>query len=128
LTFLLTQEMDPSMFGEREKEHIPIKLLLKSLFQNKYALLLLLMMVATQLVTGILQTGGTYFYTYYLGNQSYMSAVMLWSLIPWLLSMIFLPKFLKRVGLGFGWICLASSIIELIAFFTCGPYAILPLR
>lgn len=67
-----------------------------ALFHNKYALWIFVYVVGVFTAAGFMQTGGTYYWKYYVGNEALFSVCMLLNMIGGLAGTLLLPLMMKH--------------------------------
>lgn len=97
ICYLLVRENVGEMETEVQ-EKIAFKDVLKSLFTNKYCLILLIATMCQQIVGSTFTTGGTYFFQYVAGDISYYSKVMTVVMFGSLAAMILMYFIAQKVS------------------------------
>ena len=121
LCFFLTKECESEVEEAlRMQKKESIRDIFSALFRNKYALILLLIVVITEISFGLMQTGGTYYFQYVAGNINLYSVCMGISLVGGVIGMIvcipLIGKFGNKVVMIIGYagilICYAGIFIS----------------
>lgn len=79
----------------REKKY-RVSEFFSALFHNKYALWIFVYMVGVFTAAGFMQTGGTYYWKYYVGNENLFSVCMLLNMVAGLAGTVVLPACMKH--------------------------------
>lgn len=99
LMFFCVPEMEQNEEEERadETEKVSFAKAAKYFFQNKYALILVVMVIASALANVVNGTAATYYFKYYIGNLSLQSLVGLVSIVGYIF-LLFIPAMEKRLS------------------------------
>lgn len=117
-TFLGTKERFHTE-AAAEAENLPFRVRLKAAAQNKYFIIMFLMVMALALYQNVNGTVSTYYAQYVLGNAEIMGVMQTCEKIPWILGIICMAPLIKKFGkrnlvLGGAIICIAAQIILMI--------------
>jgi len=83
--------------AETSEETVSLKMGVKSLFSNKYWIIMLVICVLTFINSG-LQGAGIYYAQYILGNSSYLGILSTASMLPILIGLLFIAPLIKKFG------------------------------
>ncbi len=97
LMFFCVPEMNPEDITEEKTEKVSFVKAAKCFFQNKYALVLVVMLMVAALANIICGTAATYYFKYYIGNLDLQSLVGLVSIISYVF-LLFLPALEKKTS------------------------------
>ena len=102
-----------------EAENLPFLVRLKAALQNKYFIIMFLMVMALALYQNVNGTVSTYYAQYVLGNAEIMGVMQTCEKIPWILGIICMAPLIKKFGkrnlvLGGAIICIAAQVILMI--------------
>lgn len=92
-------------------ESITFMQTIKELLTNKYFLLMLLLYFVGYTNSGVMQSSMVYYSTYILKNPSIMGVLGMCSMIPLIVLIPFMPKFIAKMGMRKG--CVVGNIITL---------------
>lgn len=117
-TFLGTKERFHTK-AAAEAENLPFLVRLKAALQNKYFIIMFLMVMALALYQNVNGTVSTYYAQYVLGNAEIMGVMQTCEKIPWILGIICMAPLIKKFGkrnlvLGGAIICIAAQVILMI--------------
>ncbi|WP_174727860.1 MFS transporter [Mesobacillus harenae] len=98
LAFRATKERVGTSADGKEKRDLPFKTGLKSLFSNKYWLIITGYCVIAYTLNALLAGAGLYYATYILGNTSYFSLIGLLLFLPTIIGFFFMAKLVGRFG------------------------------
>lgn len=99
LCYALTREKNSDIndhLAQKAAEKVKVVDFFKALFRNKYALLIFVYVVGVFCAAGFMQTGGIYYWTYYVGNPNGFSAAMLANTLAGVVGIFVVPALLKR--------------------------------
>lgn len=97
LMFFCVPEMNADGIEEEKEEKISFATSARYFFRNKYALILVVMLMAAALANIICGTAATYYFKYFIGDMSLQSLVGLVSIISYVF-LLFLPALEKRTS------------------------------
>lgn len=107
-------------FNVPQEKEVPIKKILQTVLKNRYLLVIVLVQILGS-VTDFATTLQTYFATYCLGSETWLTALALATVFPVLIVVMFVPKFLEKVDNFKAYIVTRIlTIIITIAIYLCG--------
>lgn len=99
LCFLITKEYEDEVEEAlEEKQSTSIKNIFGVLFRNKYSLLLLILVILVYMGMGIMQTGGTYYFQYVLGDLNLFTITMGISMVAGIIGIFIAAPIMKKFG------------------------------
>ncbi len=75
----------------KQKEHISVKTGLKAIGKNRYILILMVMIIVIIIASGVMNTAGTYYFKYFVGDIGKMGVVNTSMFASVLMLLIFVP-------------------------------------
>ena len=129
ICFALCKELPREVIDgaiEQQRANSSFKGLLKSLFTNKYALCLLIYVLGCATTSGFLQAGGTYFWTYYMGNMAGFSLSMAIMVPIGFVTMFIMPFVMRKTTRMFGFASVVGGIVLIILSMIAAPNTFAP--
>ncbi|MCR3759582.1 MFS transporter [Clostridium felsineum] len=98
ISFFNTKERVELSENKEKFESVPIGIGVKSLFKNKYWVILTLVGLSNGVMMGVMVGMGVYYSQYILKDSSLTGIITMCLYLPMLLAMFLLPPFVKRFG------------------------------
>lgn len=125
ITYLLCKELPREVIDgatvAQKQQGAATKDMLRSLFTNKYALFNMIYVFLINITSGIMQSGGTYYWTYIMGDANGMSKAMLMLLVFGVIAILLSKFFVAKSSRLLGYATLLSGVFMLLLRFLGSP-------
>ena len=127
ITYFLCKELPREVIDgiEAKREKVATKGLLKSLFTNKYALLMLIYILIVNVACGFVQAGGTYYFTYVIGDMNAFTQAMVILLVFGIIAILLSKFFVAKSSRLLGYATLIAGILMILLRLVGGPENVL---